>query len=529
MLLISLTLLIVYVSLISKNIASGDRISDFTQEADNKLFFLYKNMNRMGVILVLYVLYLMVSIFSLENINSGISLYNNLFKMTSLSTTISMLITMLASIFLMLNSVNIMGYSPVDNVHFKHKEYVMLILFNLLGLMLFPMVNDIISLFVMMELQSYSLYLMTTTHRESNNSTKSGLMYFLLGGLASMLMLLGSSMLYFITGMTSLDSMYTLVDYDNYISSIYFGFVFIVLGLIWKMGLAPFHNWSITVYNYTPTIVTSYISLMAKFSMLPFVYTIIVNTYSMNSENNYLNLMIAISILLSMIIGSMGGLNQMKMKVTLAYSGVINAGYLLLALLVNSQEGMVGFIVYIYQYGLTHINLFFILLSTSYYMMYNANINNNSNNKGNSSMLLSTFSPMEYMNQLNGLLTKNSYLAMALMISLFSLMGMPPLMGFYGKFFMTISSTNKGYMTLSLALMLFSVVTTVYYAYIIKTVSFTKISNFITVVTSSEGNKLSNSVTYVISTITLITLVNICQIDTMLQGAYILAFSNLVM
>lgn len=514
MLLTSLSFLIVFISFVAKN---SQKISDFSQEAHNQLFYLYKHINRIAIIVILYVLYLTINIFSLENINSGISIYNNLFKITSLSTIISILILLIVGLLLFLNSVNIIGYNFIDSIHYSYKEYILLILFNLLGLLLFPAVNDIISLFVIIELQSYSLYLITSIYRESNNATKAGLMYFLLGGLASILILLGSAILYYVTGMTSLDYIFTLVNYTNYLDSLYFGFLFIVLGLLWKMGLAPFHNWSITVYSNTPTIVTSYISLMAKLSILPFMYTII---NSLNIENNYINYIIGISVLLSMLIGSLGGLSQIKIKVLLAYSGVINAGYLLLSLLVNTQEGLVGFIVYIYQYGLTHVNIFFVVLLASYYIVFNSNlIKSNSNN----SILLSSLSPIEYINQLNGLLIKNSYLAMALIISLFSLIGIPPLLGFYGKFYILISSLNKGYLLLSLGLILFSVVTTVYYAYIIKTLSFSNIK-----LTSTKGNNLSSSICYIISTITLIILLNICQIDTILQGAYILAFNNLL-
>lgn len=229
MLLISLLFLIVYVSIISRKFAN---VSDFNGEAGNNLSSIYKNINRIGIIIILYVLYITIDVFSVENINTGISLYNNLYKITSLSTVISILMLILVSLMLVLNSVNIINYSSIDNIHFKHKEYILLILFNLLGLILFPMVNDTLALFITIELQSYSLYLITAAYRESNNATKAGLMYFLLGGLASILILLGAAILYFVTGMTSLESIYTMTDYSNYTSSIYFGFMFILLGLI---------------------------------------------------------------------------------------------------------------------------------------------------------------------------------------------------------------------------------------------------------------------------------------------------------
>lgn len=511
MLLISLVTIIVYISTIAKN---QNTVNDFLNEATNHI--LYKYINRIAILVIFYISYLTIDMFNLENINSGVSVYNNLFKFTNLSIIISILMLLTIGLLLFLNSVNIIGYNFIDQIHYQYREYVLLIFFNLLGLLLFPAVNNIIGLFVIIELQSYSLYLLTSLYRESNNATKAGLMYFLLGGLASILLLLGSAVLYYTTGMTSLDTIFTLLSYDNYANSVNFGLLFITIGLLWKMGLAPFHNWSISVYSNTPTIITAYISLMAKLSILPFMYTII---NSINDSNSYINYLITISILLSMLIGSIGGLSQIKIKILLAYSGVINAGYLLLSLLVNSQEGLVGFMVYIYQYSLTHVNLFFIILLASYYIIFNQSNSKSSNNN----ILLSILSPIEYINQLNGLLTKNSYLAIALIISLFSLIGIPPLIGFYGKFYILISSLNKGYILLSLALILFSVITTVYYAYIIKTVSFNSVKWV-----STGGNKLSPSITYLISTITLIILLNIYQIDNILQGAYIVAFNNLL-
>lgn len=511
MLLSSLTSLIVYTSLIAKDL-SKNNYSDKVNYSYN----IYKNINRVGLLSILYILYISIDIFNLENINTGISVYNNLFKVTTLSSIIGILIILIVGLLFLVNSINVTGLRFIDSLHYEYKEYILLILFNLLGLVLFPTVNNIIMLFVIIELQSYSLYLITSIYRGSNNATKAGLMYFLLGGLASIFILFGSAILYYGTGMTSFEQIFTSYDYINTINLVNFGFLFIIIGLIWKMGLAPFHNWSITVYSNTPTVVTAYISLMAKLSILPLFYNIINN---ISYEGNYLIYIIAITVFLSMLIGSVGGLSQIKIKVLLAYSGVINAGYLLLSLLVNTQEGLVGFIVYIYQYSLTHVNIFFVIFLASYYVALNNNLDKK---EGNNSILLSHFSPLEYINQFNSLLSKNSYLAMALIISLFSLIGIPPLVGFYGKFYILISSLNKGYIFLSLSLIIFSVITTVYYAYIIKTLSFKEISF------KTEGNTLSNSICYIVSTITLIILLNICQIDVILQESYIIAFSNLL-
>ncbi|MBY3555950.1 hypothetical protein HGI15_21560, partial [Modestobacter lapidis] len=226
------------------------------------------------------------------------------------------------------------------------------------------------------------------------------------------------------------------------------------------------------------------------------------------------------SILLSMFIGSLGGLAQIKIKILLAYSGVINVSYLLLALLVNNLDGLVAFIIYIVQYSFTHFNLFASILLMSYYLF-----NFDSKEKYNNIIYgFNSYSPVEFIQQFVGLLNKNSYLAMAILISLFSLIGIPPLVGFFGKLYILIASLKSGFVLLSVGLIIFSLITTVYYAYVIKVISFDNSFKFNNLQLNYENNnQFSSCITYFISVITLFTILNFLHIDVLVQGAYILA------
>lgn len=168
------------------------------------------------------------------------------------------------------------------------------------------------------------------------------------------------------------------------------------------------------------------------------LFIIIYNINTYNNTNNILTYTISLFVILSLIIGSIGGLMQIKIKVLLTYSGILNGGYLLYTVLINSIDSIVAYIIYVLQYSLTHMNIFIIILLLPS-ILYNNNIIMNSNNTNNSNtnnidqVYTSIFSPIEYINQFKLLISINPFINLALIISLFSLIGIPPLFGFYGK------------------------------------------------------------------------------------------------
>lgn len=499
-----------------------------------------KDMSRIGILIILYSLYILIdsNIETLIGINS-IPIYNNIYKVNLLSQSISILILSL-SIILLFNSISgIINIKDIDMINYNIKNYIVILLFNIIGLLLFLNVNDLIALYITIELQSYSLYIMTSIYNKSNNALKAGLLYFLIGGIASIFILYGTSIIYYITGSLNLDHIYILTNYNN---NIYIGFIMILMGFILKMGMAPLHNWSINIYNNTPTIITAWISLVSKLSIMTLLFIIIYNINTYNNTNNILTYTISLFVILSLIIGSIGGLMQIKIKVLLTYSGILNGGYLLYTVLINSIDSIVAYIIYVLQYSLTHMNIFIIILLLPS-ILYNNNIimnstntnNSNTNNNTNSSntnnidqVYTSIFSPIEYINQFKLLISINPFINLALIISLFSLIGIPPLFGFYGKWLIIISALSNGYIYMTILLIICSTISTLYYIYVIKESSiYDNLHNSIDTKYQYVYNNYinGNSVSYMISVLTLITLLNGIQIINIIKGAFIIGIS----
>ncbi len=488
-----------------------------------------KDMSRIGILIILYSLYILIdsNIETLIGINS-IPIYNNIYKVNLLSQSISILILSL-SIILLFNSISgIINIKDIDMINYNIKNYIVILLFNIIGLLLFLNVNDLIALYITIELQSYSLYIMTSIYNKSNNALKAGLLYFLIGGIASIFILYGTSIIYYITGSLNLDHIYILTNYNN---NIYIGFIMILMGFILKMGMAPLHNWSINIYNNTPTIITAWISLVSKLSIMTLLFIIIYNINTYNNTNNILTYTISLFVILSLIIGSIGGLMQIKIKVLLTYSGILNGGYLLYTVLINSIDSIVAYIIYVLQYSLTHMNIFIIILLLPS-ILYNNNIIMNSTNSNSNNNIdqvyTSIFSPIEYINQFKLLISINPFINLALIISLFSLIGIPPLFGFYGKWLIIISALSNGYIYMTILLIICSTISTLYYIYVIKESSiYDNLHNSIDTKYQYVYNNYinGNSVSYMISVLTLITLLNGVQIINIIKGAFIIGIS----
>lgn len=521
MLFTSLLLIIVYGSLV------------------NKSHLLTKLINRLGLIIIIYTLLIHLNINTLENLSIGINMFNNLLLINSFNNTIIELILIICILYVLLISFNITGLSIIDNLNYSKRTFIVIVLFNIIGLTLLPLVNDIMILFIIIELQSYSLYLLTAIFNESHNSTKSALYYFIVGSIASFIILDATVSIYDDLGLTNIQYILMYIDKLEI-----FDLLCLLFGLFIKIGLAPFYSYSITIYSLSPTIITNYISLMPKLSILTLIYIIM---HYINIVNNTdLNYVISFLILISMFIGSFGGLNVIRIKTLLAYSSLLNVSYMLLAILSNSNESIIAYIYYIIQYSLTHINIFSIILVISIYLpIMNNNITSNtvdnkySNNGGNMlNVMITKYSPIEYINQLKNLFINNIFIAIALCISIFSLIGIPPLTGFYGKYLVLISGLNNGYVLLSIVLIIASSISTVYYATILKVLSFDTlsfkdiISNNLIINTSPENNnneikpEISNVISYVISSLTLIILLIIIQYENIVKGAYLVLLYN---
>jgi len=348
------------------------------------------------------------------NLDTGIGIYGGLFHITAITHSFVVFISILGIIILQLSSFyprriyniaidyiyknrlqlkNIDKYDLIGE-QIRIIEYPLVILFILIGAMFLMSSCDLVSMFLSIELQSYGLYILATLYRNSEYATSAGLTYFLLGGLSSCFILLGSSLLYVNTGVTYLDGIYVLYSLSDSISSEYltinydlvkekgkklneiysnqpFNLALLILsvGYLFKVSSAPFHFWSPDVYDSLPTIVTTFVAIIAKISIFIFILDLVHYAKDRKSEFSWTDILL-ISSLLSLIIGTVVGLVQSRIKRLFAYSTISHVGFILLALSINSIESIQAFIFYLMQYSLSNLNFFFLLISLGYFLFY---------------------------------------------------------------------------------------------------------------------------------------------------------------
>jgi len=334
--------------------------------------------------------------------------------------------------------------------------------------------NDLVSIFLSIELQSYGLYLLSTIYRNSELSTTGGLIYFLLGGLSSCFILLGTALLYANSGTTSIDGFYiitsigdinnTEVLYKNYYIS--FSLLIFSIGFLFKVSAAPFHFWSPDVYDAIPTIVTTFVAIIAKISIFIFLLELVYYTSNYFSDLNW-TYGLLISSFFSLIIGTVVGLTQFRIKRLLAYSTISHVGFILLALSVSSIESTQAFIFYLIQYSISNLNVFFIIITIGFSLY--GYITNNQEYK---LLLDKNNSPIQLISQLKGYFYINPWLSLSLAITIFSFVGIPPLVGFFAKQMVLSAALDNGYIFLSLVAIITSVIGAVYYLNVIKEIFF---------------------------------------------------------
>jgi NADH-ubiquinone oxidoreductase chain 2 len=446
-------------------------------------------------------------------------------------------------------------------------EYPVIVLFSLLGGSLLIASNDLVSMYLSLELQSFSLYILASIYRDSESATFAGLKYFLLGGLSSGFILLGASLIYGFSGLTNFDMIYVfLLVNDNIVSSLGQGItnnlsfltpqyleyirgsvlgnsetsliilqlalLIIFMGFLFKIAAAPFYNWAPDVYDGVPTKVTAWLTIVPKISILIFLLTLKTkggfqvmdltsldsnidnNLIGFNSKNTLWIYQLSTSLLilsssLSLVIGTILGLAQQKIKRLLAYSTVAHIGFILLALAIFSEESVESFIFYIIQYSVTNINIFFILLAFGYLsfkpIISNSNVNGyfkNSNNVSINAIKLemvsnsTLYSPISFIYQLRGQYKNNPLLAFNFAIAFFSMAGVPPMVGFFSKQMVLSAAIHEGYLFISILAILTSVISAAYYLRIVKIIYFDPLvsTNSYETQTKEANRRLENSV-----------------------------------
>ena len=428
---------------------------------------------RLSSIILIYAGALSLNALYIQSIGSGIGIYSGLFHVTFISQLLDIFIYIIGSAILLARPLIIfVNYTNTSNIlenNYKNTiEYCLLIMFSVLGASLLISSSNLISMYLSIELQSFAVYILSTLYRNSESATSAGLKYFLLGSLASCFILLGSGIIYTYTGLTNLESIYNLISVtgpiNNITLGIALGFIFIFSGFLLKVSAAPLHNWAPDVYDESPTIVTIWLTIMPKISILIFILEIFTQITSLNPILESLNTvglntitnLLLISSLISLIIGTVVGLAQTKIKRLLAYSTISHIGFILLALAINSKQSIDSFIFYIIQYTLTNLNTFLILLAIGYILNYKTIINKGSEKD------------IKLISELKGLFFSNPILSLSLTICLLSMAGTPPLLGFFSKQFVLYSAIENGYYFMAISGILVSIISASYYLRIIR-------------------------------------------------------------
>ena len=482
---------------------------------------------RLTSIIFLYSAALSLNALFAQCIGSGLAIYSGLFQVTYLSQSIETFIYLLGALILIpwtsLSQKNVV--IKITSLP-KVSEYSLILLFTTLGASLLISSYDLISMYLSIELQSFAVYILSTIYRDSESATNAGLKYFLLGGLSSCFILLGSGLIYTYTGLTNFDSIYSLISVQNMDNHIYqgflLGFIIIIIGFLFKIAAAPFHNWAPDVYDDVPTIVTTWLTIMPKISIIVFCIElqsgISLNTVSLSllfgisSKYIFKNLLL-ISSLLSLIIGTVVGLAQTRIKRLLAYSTISHVGFLLLALAINTEQSIDSLIFYLIQYSFTNLNTFFILLAFGYLI--------------NSTILTreKETNDIQYISELKGQFYSNPLLSLSLAICLFSMAGIPPLIGFFAKQQVLYAATHTGYFFLAIVAILVSVISASYYLRIVKVIHFESAPTSQELDQNKSNLYLTNIHTYVIATFTLIILFFILNPELLLNSTQLIALS----
>ena len=373
--------------------------------------------------------------------NEIIKIFNESYIIDRLSIFMKVLTLLFCSLVL-LSSRDYVKSNGIDKI-----EYPIIILSSTLGMILMISSYDLIVFYLGLELQSLSLYILASFKRENEKSTEAGLKYFVLSALASGLLLYGCSLIYGFTGSTNFEIISANLNKAN--TGAVFGIVFIIVGLAFKISAVPFHMWTPDVYEGSPTSVTSFFALVPKIAAITvfirFMYVPFINVI-----NQWQTIIIFLSIA-SMILGALTAIGQNNIKRLMAYSTIGHMGYALAGLATGTNQGIQSTIIYLTIYLVMNLGAFGCI-----FMMKRENVF------------------YENINDLSGLSKNHPILAFSFLIMLFSLAGIPPLAGFFAKFYIFMAVIEVKMYTLAIIGLVTTVISAFYYLRIIKVIYFDK-------------------------------------------------------
>ena len=374
-----------------------------------------------------------------NRIGENILLFNSSYIIDDLSLFMKIL-TVVAGAFVLLISTKYLKVFKIFLI-----EYPILILSSILGMMVMISSNDLMVFYIGLELQSLALYVLASFNRDQLISSESGLKYFVLSALSSGLLLYGCSLIYGFSGSTNFIIISDMMNSTHY--GLTFGIVFILVGLAFKISAVPFHMWAPDVYEGSPTSVTLFFAIVPKVAALT-VFIRFLYVPFVNMIDQWQPILIFLSIA-SMIFGAVAAIGQKNLKRLVAYSSIGHIGYALAGLSIGTNEGVQSSIVYISIYVVMNLGLFSCLL-----------------------MIKRSDQYFETIDDLSGLSKNHPVLSLSLLVILFSLAGIPPLAGFFAKFYIFKAVIEQSMYFLAIVGLLSTVIAAFYYLRIIKVIYF---------------------------------------------------------
>jgi NADH-quinone oxidoreductase subunit N len=326
-------------------------------------------------------------------------------------------------------------------------EFPVLVLLATTGMLMMISANDLITLYVGLELQSLALYVVAAFQRDSARSSEAGLKYFVLGALSSGMLLYGASLVYGFTGSTDFADIAAAVQPSGVNIGLIFGLVFLMAGFAFKISAVPFHMWTPDVYEGAPTPVTAFFAAAPKLAAMALTVRVLITAFpAMTSQWQQIVTFLAIA---SMALGSFAAIGQTNIKRLMAYSSIGHMGYALVGLAAGTIEGVQGVIIYLAIYLAMTLGTFACILA----MRRDGRM-------------------VEDIDELSGLSSTRPLMAFLLAMLLFSLAGIPPLAGFFAKFYVFLAAIHAGLYALAVIGVLLSVVGAYYYLRIVKIMYF---------------------------------------------------------
>jgi NADH-quinone oxidoreductase subunit N len=393
---------------------------------------------------ITYVIIISLLLIIFNSFNESGNLFSNSFVSNSFTNFFKILV-LLGTLFVML-----ITQSYIKEMKINYFEYPLLLLFAVLGMFFMISSNDLMAFYLGLELQSLALYILASIDRDNLKSNESGIKYFVLSALSSGLLLYGCSLLYGFTGSTNFEEINLKIEIEN--TGAIFAMVFILVGLAFKVSAVPFHMWTPDVYQGAPSSVTSFFAVVPKVAGIAILIRFVQIPFEQLTDQ-WKNILVFMA-LASMILGAVAAIGQTNIKRLIAYSSIGHIGYALAGISTGTVTGYSSSITYISIYVIMNLGVFgciFLMKKDGKYC--------------------------EDIKDLTGISKQNPLLAISFLIIMFSLAGIPPLAGFFAKFYVFMSVIESGMYTLAIVGLLSTVISAFYYLRIVKIIYFDETRN----------------------------------------------------